>query len=541
MTVRLVGRTGKARGIDRAVGDLLTVGSAAGNELRLESRSVSRQHAQIVKSGERFFVEDLGSRNGTFLNGQQVKRFPLRHLDVLSIGPEVDLIFLETSSVLPPPVARPAPPRATIVWSVGPFAGRVEEVPPDRGLVLGRGANTELAGAISRQHAVVTIRGDHVTVEDLASANGTWVNGQRISAVTRLADRDEVSLANLIKFRVIIVSDAAAPAVVTGEQEPVTVVLRPSRARDSPALDMRPMGAPGSPSSAAVPTAAPRPELGRGAAPARLEGAPILQAPVPQAPGASGTTPIAREAAQAPPALREVPTEGATVIAPREAAESPPVLRESLPEGATVIAPREAATAPPVPGMSPPQGVSVSAPLDAPQAPVVAIQGPQADGGLTGVLPRGSAGGVPTAVFAEAVGARDAAPTTVRVRDTAVSEKGGQPPAPPATTEAALGRRTNIVGVRLDGPHDITLNRGEFSVGRDALCDIRIDSRDVGRRHARIRVSEDDVVVCDLNTSNGTFVNDVRVVGEFSVPDGAHLRFATVEYTVTFLSDEGSQ
>ena len=65
------------------------MGSGRGNQLRIDSRTVSRRHAQVVKSGTEYFVEDLGSRNGTFLNGQRVKRFPIRHLDVLSIGPDV--------------------------------------------------------------------------------------------------------------------------------------------------------------------------------------------------------------------------------------------------------------------------------------------------------------------------------------------------------------------------------------------------------------------------------------------------------------------
>lgn len=41
-------------------------------DLVLESASVSRQHAQIVRENGQFFVEDLHSRNGTFVNGQQI-------------------------------------------------------------------------------------------------------------------------------------------------------------------------------------------------------------------------------------------------------------------------------------------------------------------------------------------------------------------------------------------------------------------------------------------------------------------------------------
>jgi phosphoserine phosphatase RsbU/P len=41
-------------------------------DLVLESASVSRQHAQILRDRDQFYVEDLHSRNGTFVNGQLI-------------------------------------------------------------------------------------------------------------------------------------------------------------------------------------------------------------------------------------------------------------------------------------------------------------------------------------------------------------------------------------------------------------------------------------------------------------------------------------
>ncbi len=53
-------------------GDRNVMGRHPECDLVLESASVSRQHAQIVREGGQFFVEDLHSRNGTFVNGQQI-------------------------------------------------------------------------------------------------------------------------------------------------------------------------------------------------------------------------------------------------------------------------------------------------------------------------------------------------------------------------------------------------------------------------------------------------------------------------------------
>lgn len=53
----------------------------------LELNSVSRQHAQIIHEGDRYCVEDMGSRNGTFVNGKKVKgRLALKQHDRIKIG-----------------------------------------------------------------------------------------------------------------------------------------------------------------------------------------------------------------------------------------------------------------------------------------------------------------------------------------------------------------------------------------------------------------------------------------------------------------------
>ncbi len=53
---------------------------------------------------------------------------------------------------------------------------------------------------------------------------------------------------------------------------------------------------------------------------------------------------------------------------------------------------------------------------------------------------------------------------------------------------------------------------GEIVIGRDAEADIQLQDSGVSRKHARLVFSEDArLLVCDLESTNGTFVNDVRV------------------------------
>lgn len=53
-------------------GDSLVIGRAGGCDLALADPFLSRQHSRIFRVGERLFVEDLGSRNGTFVNGRLI-------------------------------------------------------------------------------------------------------------------------------------------------------------------------------------------------------------------------------------------------------------------------------------------------------------------------------------------------------------------------------------------------------------------------------------------------------------------------------------
>jgi predicted component of type VI protein secretion system len=54
-------------------------------DLRLEDPNVSRQHAAIERVGSAWFIVDLGSTNGIFVNGQRVARRALADGDVIVI------------------------------------------------------------------------------------------------------------------------------------------------------------------------------------------------------------------------------------------------------------------------------------------------------------------------------------------------------------------------------------------------------------------------------------------------------------------------
>jgi diguanylate cyclase (GGDEF)-like protein len=73
------------------------------------------------------------------------------------------------------------------------------------------------------------------------------------------------------------------------------------------------------------------------------------------------------------------------------------------------------------------------------------------------------------------------------------------------------------------------LGSGRMVIGREAGCDILIEDQSVSRRHAAIQPDGDSYSVFDLQSTNGTYIND-RPVDESKLKDGDHLRIGNVIY-----------
>ena len=71
--------------------ELIPAGTVIGRsnkcDIVIDSKHVSRQHARVFSNSDgQWFVEDLGSSNGTFVNGERVKSCPISRADVIEIG-----------------------------------------------------------------------------------------------------------------------------------------------------------------------------------------------------------------------------------------------------------------------------------------------------------------------------------------------------------------------------------------------------------------------------------------------------------------------
>ncbi len=184
------------------------------------------------------------------------------------------------------------------------------EVPVEPGATIGReGCDITLSDPdVSRRHAAIQIVRDEVSIEDLGSTNGTFVNGQRIEERRRLTDGDEIQIGSTVwRLR--------APASAT------RLVDQPSGAtRLSQTTSLRPSAEPPTepPTPAEPPAAAPEP-------PAPAEPA----APPPRAP-----EPVAAEPPASEPAPSRAEPPASEPPASKPPAQEPVAARAPAPAGA---------------------------------------------------------------------------------------------------------------------------------------------------------------------------------------------------------------
>ena len=118
--------------------DVTTLGRDITNDIVINDREASRHHLRLVRSGGNITIEDLGSTNGTFVNGKRVSGVtPLQNGDMIGLGETVTLGYEihraqqgqapspSPSPAAPsqqPPVTSTPPPQAEIPSSASPYA-----------------------------------------------------------------------------------------------------------------------------------------------------------------------------------------------------------------------------------------------------------------------------------------------------------------------------------------------------------------------------------------------------------------------------------
>ncbi|NRA96145.1 MAG: FHA domain-containing protein [Planctomycetes bacterium] len=181
----VITQDGVARDVVLNSGDVL--GRTAQNEIPLKVAEASRQHCKFTYEDSSWFVEDLGSSNGTQVNGRKVTKFELQDGDVIQVG-KVELRFLDMEVEEAEPDAEWGDDEISLEdehFLVVGGAGREGDVIkiPDGRLSVGRNAKHMLVlkhKSVSGDHAEIVRDGSSCTLRDLDSSNGTFVEGRKV-------------------------------------------------------------------------------------------------------------------------------------------------------------------------------------------------------------------------------------------------------------------------------------------------------------------------------------------------------------------------
>ena len=217
-----------------------TIGRKPDNDIQIDNLAISGHHAVITCITNDAFLEDRNSTNGTYLNGQPVKKNVLRNNDVIELGKyKIKFIvddtrpglsaseMIETAALasfempgtatdVPAPPAGPAPRETQIISAAARQAvAQAEAAAASAGTAGGLGVIQVLSGANAgrelqltkslttlgkpgRQVAVITRRPRGYFITHVEGASFPLVNGQAIDAQARLLhDHDIIELAGV--------------------------------------------------------------------------------------------------------------------------------------------------------------------------------------------------------------------------------------------------------------------------------------------------------------------------------------------------------
>ncbi|WP_367066704.1 FHA domain-containing protein [Oryzisolibacter sp. LB2S] len=177
-----------------------TVGRRPYNDVVIDNLAVSGEHAVLVMNGDDVELQDLGSTNGTYVNGKPIKRQLLRNGDVVEMG-KYQIRFLQdappsgydralafANGVSPKERAAPvgAGTNAIVRVVTGPATGR--EVALTK-VVTTIGKPGVAVASITRRHYSFVLA--HVDGDELPRLNGTTVGSDPVPLKTG----DRISLA----------------------------------------------------------------------------------------------------------------------------------------------------------------------------------------------------------------------------------------------------------------------------------------------------------------------------------------------------------
>ena len=189
--------------------DVSVLGRHSDCDVVLDVGAVSRHHAQITRVGADYFVEDLNSRNGTFLNGEQVRgRLRLTDNDEVRICGLAYRFYYDTAPSEPPQSLDGSSSLAMFVDDQGPdtqvtnstIMSAVEVEASHSGIRLSVNSETKLKAMIEISRNLTTLSVDEVLPKLLDSLFKIFIQADR-GFVALKAENDGPLVPKAIKHR----------------------------------------------------------------------------------------------------------------------------------------------------------------------------------------------------------------------------------------------------------------------------------------------------------------------------------------------------
>jgi hypothetical protein len=191
----------------------IAVGRDPSNDLVLGNMTISRKHAVMMFAGGRWFLADLGSKNGTSVNSRSAKPdcwAVLRSQDVVQFGELAFYVDLKQDGLT-------AYPHSVIVFTKNQYHREIAFESPDASLCIGGPQSGLGILAIDRGPTILTLRdtGSGLTVTPAVPRGNLLLNGGPLHSVTDLGDGDMIrhsDLTMLIHYSQALTGERAEPA-----------------------------------------------------------------------------------------------------------------------------------------------------------------------------------------------------------------------------------------------------------------------------------------------------------------------------------------
>ncbi|MFT4469005.1 FhaA domain-containing protein [Arthrobacter sulfonylureivorans] len=126
------------------------------------------------------------------------------------------------------------------------------------------------------------------------------------------------------------------------------------------------------------------------------------------------------------------------------------------------------------------------------------------------------------------------------VQATVVKSDGQQQRPAPRSTPAAPSRQpTQLQAVLEINGQRYSLNAPSIVLGRSSEADIMVDDTGVSRRHLEIRTAGGSAVAVDLGSTNGSYVNGQKIIGQTDLTDGSVITMGRTRITFRLLPTRG--